>query len=151
WPDAPPGPESRPAAISGALLARRSLAGQLFRPAPSANHANLSGGSSQFPQEPLRRVSMGERPATDRSGRRRVRPYIAVAAALALGATGAIGATVASATTSPNVYPGYQAPKAVPASLYVTPKTTTPIQHLVVIFDENETFDHYFGTYPFAA
>src|SRR5262249_38944628 len=24
----------------------------------------------------------------------------------------------------------------------------TPIQHLVVIFDENESFDHYFGTYP---
>ena len=25
---------------------------------------------------------------------------------------------------------------------------TTPIQHLVVIFDENNSFDHYFGTYP---
>jgi phospholipase C len=24
----------------------------------------------------------------------------------------------------------------------------TPIQHLVVIFDENNSFDHYFGTYP---
>ena len=24
----------------------------------------------------------------------------------------------------------------------------TPIQHLVVIFGENESFDHYFGTYP---
>jgi phospholipase C len=23
-----------------------------------------------------------------------------------------------------------------------------PIKHLVVIFEENETFDHYFGTYP---
>jgi len=29
--------------------------------------------------------------------------------------------------------------------------TTTPIKHLVVIFDENISFDHYFGTYPFAA
>jgi phospholipase C len=29
--------------------------------------------------------------------------------------------------------------------------TTTPIQHLVVIFDENVSFDHYFGTYPNAA
>ena len=29
--------------------------------------------------------------------------------------------------------------------------TTTPIQHVVVIFDENESFDHYFGTYPNAA
>jgi phospholipase C len=26
--------------------------------------------------------------------------------------------------------------------------TRTPIQHLVVIFDENVSFDHYFGTYP---
>ena len=26
----------------------------------------------------------------------------------------------------------------------------TPIQHLVVIFDENISFDHYFGTYPVA-
>ncbi len=28
---------------------------------------------------------------------------------------------------------------------------TTPIQHLVVIFQENVSFDHYFGTYPKAA
>jgi phospholipase C len=28
--------------------------------------------------------------------------------------------------------------------------TATPIQHLVVIFQENVSFDHYFGTYPFA-
>ena len=27
-------------------------------------------------------------------------------------------------------------------------RTTTPIKHLVVIFDENISFDHYFGTYP---
>jgi phospholipase C len=29
--------------------------------------------------------------------------------------------------------------------------TATPIQHLVVIYDENVSFDHYFGTYPRAA
>ncbi len=29
-------------------------------------------------------------------------------------------------------------------------KTTTPIKYLVVIFQENESFDHYFGTYPHA-
>jgi len=29
--------------------------------------------------------------------------------------------------------------------------TTTPVQHLVVIFQENVSFDHYFGTYPVAA
>jgi|GEM_PF-164458 len=27
----------------------------------------------------------------------------------------------------------------------------TPIKHVVVLFDENESFDHYFGTYPHAA
>lgn len=29
-------------------------------------------------------------------------------------------------------------------------KTTTPIKHVVVIFNENVSFDHYFGTYPYA-
>ncbi len=29
-----------------------------------------------------------------------------------------------------------------------TGQTTTPIQHLVVIYNENNAFDHYFGTYP---
>jgi phospholipase C len=29
--------------------------------------------------------------------------------------------------------------------------TTTPIKHVVVIFQENVSFDHYFGTYPDAA
>ncbi|MGB0033859.1 MAG: alkaline phosphatase family protein [Candidatus Acidiferrales bacterium] len=28
------------------------------------------------------------------------------------------------------------------------PKTATPIKHLVIIFQENISFDHYFGTYP---
>jgi phospholipase C len=31
------------------------------------------------------------------------------------------------------------------------PSTTTPIQHVVVIFQENVSFDHYFATYPNAA
>ncbi len=30
-------------------------------------------------------------------------------------------------------------------------ETATPIKHVVVIFDENNSFDHYFGTYPHAA
>src|ERR1700734_3550179 len=29
-------------------------------------------------------------------------------------------------------------------------KTATPIKHLVIIFQENVSFDHYFGTYPVA-
>ncbi len=31
------------------------------------------------------------------------------------------------------------------------PPSSTPIKHVVVIFDENISFDHYFGTYPNAA
>lgn len=31
-----------------------------------------------------------------------------------------------------------------------TVPTTTPIKHVVVIFQENISFDHYFGTYPYA-
>ncbi len=31
------------------------------------------------------------------------------------------------------------------------PSTVTPIKHVVVIFQENISFDHYFGTYPQAA
>ncbi len=31
------------------------------------------------------------------------------------------------------------------------PAATTPIQHVVVIFQENVSFDHYFATYPVAA
>jgi phospholipase C len=43
-----------------------------------------------------------------------------------------------------------------PGSLWSQPKdsdsaTTTPIKHVVVIFQENVSFDHYFGTYPVAA
>ncbi|MGC2398239.1 MAG: alkaline phosphatase family protein, partial [Acidobacteriaceae bacterium] len=30
----------------------------------------------------------------------------------------------------------------------VSSPTATPIKHLVVIFDENVSFDHYFATYP---
>ena len=29
--------------------------------------------------------------------------------------------------------------------------TQTPIKHVVIVFEENRSFDHYFGTYPFAA
>jgi phospholipase C len=38
-------------------------------------------------------------------------------------------------------------PSAAPA-FAASPATATPIQHLVVIFQENVSFDHYFGTYP---
>jgi phospholipase C len=40
-------------------------------------------------------------------------------------------------------------PATVPAAVYrPAASAATPVKHLVVIFDENESFDHYFGTYP---
>ena len=36
-------------------------------------------------------------------------------------------------------------------SLAHAPSATTPIKHIIVIFQENVSFDHYFATYPFAA
>lgn len=58
-------------------------------------------------------------------------------AGLATGGSGRQGAAVLAAS------PGHGGHD--PA---VSVRTTTPIKHLVVIFDENVSFDHYFGTYP---
>src|ERR1700733_14484157 len=83
--------------------------------------------------------------------RKRLRPYLAVGAAVALAAGAAAGATAASASTSVSrAFAGYQTPALVSSTLYHN-STSTPIKHLVVIFDENVSFDHYFGTYPYAA
>jgi phospholipase C len=49
---------------------------------------------------------------------------------------------------APNVTPAF-ASSAKPATKHAR-ATATPIQHLVVIFQENVSFDHYFGTYPSA-
>src|SRR5580692_5783801 len=56
-------------------------------------------------------------------------------AAMAFGVTGAIASGAAPST---HQSAGFGDAK-------------TPIKHLVVIFDENVSFDHYFGTYPYAA
>src|ERR1700727_2182980 len=37
-----------------------------------------------------------------------------------------------------------------PVASAATVKTATPIKHIVIIFGENRSFDHYFGTYPSA-
>jgi phospholipase C len=88
---------------------------------------------------------------TIRSLRKRLRLTIAVAAAAALAVGVAIGATAASASGTPK-FAGYHTPSPASASVYRdTNRTATPIKHLVVIFDENVSFDHYFGTYPYAA
>jgi phospholipase C len=101
---------------------------------------------------------MGEGPIT-RSRRKRLRPFVAVGAAVALGAGVAVGITAANAASASTTlasrlaaeYAGYHVPAAAPAILYKHTRTATPIKHLVVIFDENVSFDHYFGTYPYAA
>ena len=89
---------------------------------------------------------MGEGPATVRARGRKARRYAAITAATVMSAGLAVGATVTGANA---------APKAVPASsgswTFRPGGTATPIKHVVVIFDENVSFDHYFGTYPFAA
>ena len=90
---------------------------------------------------------MGEGPATVRARGRKARRYAAIAAAAVMSSGLAVGATVTGANA---------APKAVTASpvgsLTFRPGgTATPIKHLVVIYDENVSFDHYFGTYPYAA
>ncbi len=54
--------------------------------------------------------------------------------------------TTPSTPTPPSATPNSQ-----PTSAVIAQPTGTPIKHLVVIFQENVSFDHYFGTYPNAA
>jgi len=85
------------------------------------------------------------------SGRIRTRHYALGLTAVAVGT--ALTVSSVSLASSSTVKPAnaVPAPATVPASEYITSHTATPIKHLVVIFGENESFDHYFGTYPFAA
>ena len=50
--------------------------------------------------------------------------------------------TALTTALGPSVSPAFGASQA--------PEKKTPIQHIVVIFNENISFDHYFGTYPVA-
>ena len=102
---------------------------------------------------------MGERP-NNRSRTRRFRPVIVAGTAVVLAAGAAIGATAAHAASGTpsqagklaSDFPGYKVPATAPKTLYAgSANSKTPIKHLVVIFGENESFDHYFGTYPYAA
>jgi phospholipase C len=98
---------------------------------------------------------MGEGPAMIRARRRKIRSYAAIAAATVMGAGLAVGATAAGAGAAPaNASAPASAAVGTNATGSVTFRpggTATPIKHLVVIFDENVSFDHYFGTYPYAA
>ncbi|HTX26575.1 MAG TPA: alkaline phosphatase family protein [Streptosporangiaceae bacterium] len=97
---------------------------------------------------------MGEGPTTaggSRKPRSRVRYYTAIAAAAVTAAGIGVGASVAGASASPVGINSLAVPAtSAPSSWLFAPATRTPIKHLVVIFDENESFDHYFGTYPYA-
>src|SRR5260370_18355353 len=57
--------------------------------------------------------------------------------------TRAMAVVAASAMTLLSVYPASAQDKD-------GSSTKTPIKHVVVIFQENVSFDHYFGTYPHA-
>jgi phospholipase C len=67
--------------------------------------------------------------------------------AAAVGAA-VIGISVSSASSGSDNTPGTSV--AATAAVASSAKTTTPIKHVVVLFDENVSFDHYFGTYPYA-
>jgi phospholipase C len=54
--------------------------------------------------------------------------------------------TALTTALGPSVLPAFAASNPAPKA----GATATPIQHLVIIFDENNSFDHYFGTYPYA-
>jgi phospholipase C len=64
--------------------------------------------------------------------------------------------TVASLMVAGQIFgPGFASAAQLPSSIFKQPshgnsETATPIKHLVVIFQENVSYDHYFGTYPYA-
>ena len=88
--------------------------------------ASASSGSPQFPSIP-ENFTMSHRPR------------------LAAPVSMALVATLISAC----LVPAFAA--AAPGGLPAAMPTATPIKHLVVIYDENVSFDHYFATYPKAA
>lgn len=60
-------------------------------------------------------------------------------------------AAVAAAATAAGIAIFQMQPSSATPPVDRSASTTTPIKHVVVIFDENVSYDHYFGTYPFAA
>jgi phospholipase C len=60
-----------------------------------------------------------------------------------LAAAGLVAVGTQVSTASPSTRAMHQSAR--------TARTRTPIKHLVVLFDENVSYDHYFGTYPKAA
>ncbi len=75
------------------------------------------------------------------------RPALVGLAALALAASGAGAGAVAAGGSPPAAHASGET-TAVPAVVPAAP--TTKIKHVVVLFGENISYDHYFGTYPVA-
>src|SRR3954451_20479301 len=112
----------RPMNVSGRLLSRASV--------PSSA-AQLSSG---------RHLCVNRLDQSAVVMRRPRKLYFPVAA-------GALALAVTALPTSQQA--GAASGAATPPAKGASP--ATPIQHLVVIFQENVSFDHYFGTYPKAA
>src|SRR5205807_6886138 len=94
----------------------------------------VRGGSLPFAgRPPIGGATMGSTRLRDRVGGRVVPPALALATALGL---------ITFQTAA-----GQSAVKGSPTQ----GGTASPIKHLVVIFQENVSVDHYFGTYPKAA
>jgi phospholipase C len=68
----------------------------------------------------------------------RISAFLASLIIVLIGATIFVNTSASAASPTPD------------NQLSPTWKTTTPIKHVVVIFQENVSFDHYFGTYPVA-
>lgn len=75
---------------------------------------------------------------------RRIAQWAAGTGLIAAGSLAALGPSSASAA-------GLSAPIQAAGHPEQSTPTATPIKHLIVVFQENVPFDHYFGTYPQAA
>src|SRR3954453_14995839 len=105
--------------------------------ARSATTVNRSFTAEHDHRRPARRSSAEESNRKEvlvpsRTHRRRNLAAGAGIAAVAVAGLLVTGATASSAKTVPDR----------------SKTTASPIKHLVVIFDENVSYDHYFGTYP---
>ena len=97
----------------------------------------------------------GPQAGLSKNRRRRILPIrtsVTLATAAVLGGTLAISSVSLAAPSGKAAADSAAASAIAPASEYQVPaRTATPIKHIVVLFDENVSFDHYFGTYPNAA
>jgi phospholipase C len=78
-------------------------------------------------------------------------PLMLQKALLPISLAAALFALTACGSDDNSSSPSTPAAPAAQVSVQDSAQTATPIKHLVVIFQENRSFDHYFGTYPNAA